>query len=76
MTQDTIDNSIKVMKQYGIVDSGDSLKEGIGAMNKARWQDFLDVMAGAGLYKKDLDVSKAFTTAFVNKGYGMEMKPK
>jgi NitT/TauT family transport system substrate-binding protein len=76
MTQDTIDSSIKVMKQYGIVDSGDSLKDGIGTMNKARWQEFLDVMAGAGLYRKDLDVSKAFTTAFVNKGYGMEMKPK
>jgi NitT/TauT family transport system substrate-binding protein len=76
MNQATIDNSIKVMKQYGIVDSGDSLKLGIGAMTKARWQDFLDVMAGAGLYKKDLDVTKAFTTAFVNQGYGLEMKPK
>ena len=76
MTQETIDNSIKVMKQYGIVDSGDSLKEGIGTMHKERWQEFLDVMAGAGLYRKDLDVSKAFTTAYVGKGYGMEAKPK
>jgi NitT/TauT family transport system substrate-binding protein len=76
MTQDTIDYSIKVMKAYGIVDSGDSLKTGIGTMTEARWQDFLDVMATSGLYAKTLDVKKAFTTQFVNNGYGMEAKPK
>lgn len=76
MKQDVIDNSIKVLKQYGIVDSGDSLTLGIGAMTAARWQDFYATMRDAGLYKPGLDVTKAFTTQFVNKGYGLDMKPK
>ena len=45
-------------------------------MTEARWKDFLDTMTGAGLYKPGLDVKQAFTTQFVNQGYGMEMKPK
>jgi len=76
MTQETIDNALKVMKAYGIADSGDSLTTGLGTMTEARWQDFLNVMTSAGLYKPGLDVKQAFTTQFVNKGYGMEMKPK
>ncbi len=65
MSQETIDNARKMMREYGIMDSGDSLKAGIGVMPEARWQEFLDVMAGAGLYKADLDVKKAFTNQFV-----------
>jgi NitT/TauT family transport system substrate-binding protein len=76
MTQDTIDNSIKVMKQYGIADSGDSLTLGLGAMTEARWKAFFDTMVQAGLYKPDLDWKGAFTLQFVNAKYGMEMKPK
>ena len=63
-----------VMKTHGIVDSGDALKEGIGAMSADRWQRFFDVMSAQGLYPKDLDWRKAFTTQFVNKKVGMAMK--
>ncbi len=76
MTQETIDNSIKVMKQYGIADSGDSLTLGLGAMSEARWKSFYDTMTEAGLYKPGLDWHRAFTLDFVNVKYGMEMKPK
>jgi len=76
MTQDTLDNSIKVMKQYGIADSGDSLTLGLGAMTEARWKAFFDTMVQVGLYKPDLAWQKAYTLDFVNKKYGMEMKPK
>jgi NitT/TauT family transport system substrate-binding protein len=76
MTQDTIDSAIGVMKQYGIADSGDSLTLGLGAMTEARWKAFFDTMVAAGVYKADLDWKKAFTLAFVNQKYGMEMKPK
>ena len=74
MTDDLIANGIAKMKQYGIVDSGDALKEGIGAMSADRWQRFFDVMSAQGLYPKDLDWRKAFTTQFVNKKVGMAMK--
>jgi NitT/TauT family transport system substrate-binding protein len=63
-----------VMKTHGIVDSGDALTLGIGAMTATRWAEFYRSMADAGVYPKGLDVTKAFTTHFVDKGVGMELK--
>jgi NitT/TauT family transport system substrate-binding protein len=76
MTQDIIDNGIKVMRQHGIVDSGDSLTMGIGAMSEARWARFLDVMVAAGVYPKGLDPKRAYTLEFVNRGVGLALRPK
>ena len=76
MTQEIIDNAIAVMKAHGIVDSGDSLTLGIGAMTKARWTGFADTMIAAGLYPKGLDASQAWTAEFVNHGAGLELRPK
>jgi NitT/TauT family transport system substrate-binding protein len=73
MTQDVLDNSILLMKQYGLVDSGDALTMGVGAMTDARWKDFYTLMANAGLYPRDMDYRKAFTTAFVNQKYAIDM---
>ena len=64
------------MLEFGIVDSGDALKLGIGAMTDARWREFADSMIKAGVYPADLDVSKAYTTQFINKGHGMHLKKK
>jgi NitT/TauT family transport system substrate-binding protein len=63
ITQDVLDYSVKVMRQNGIVDGGDPAMT--GAMTDARWKGFFDVMAGAGLYNRDLDYKKAFTLQFV-----------
>ncbi len=59
------------LKERGIVDSGDSLALGIGAMTESRWQDFFRTMASQGLYPADLDWRKAFTLRFVNQRVGM-----
>ena len=64
------------MLEYGIADSGDALKLGIGAMTDARWKEFADQMVKAGVYPADLDVTKAYTLQFVNKGHGMHLKKK
>jgi NitT/TauT family transport system substrate-binding protein len=64
------------MLEYGIVDSGDALKLGIGAMTDARWREFADSMIKAGVYPADLDVKKAYTLQFINKGHGMHLKKK
>jgi NitT/TauT family transport system substrate-binding protein len=64
----------EVMKTRGIVDSGDALKFGIGAMTDARWADFYRTMSDVGMYPKGLDVSKAYTLRFVDHGVGMDMK--
>lgn len=69
--QDVLDNSVKVMREYGIVDSGDSKMLGLGAMTDARWKGFFDVMVEAGLYPKDMDYNKGFTLQFVDQKYGL-----
>lgn len=76
MTQEIIDNGIKVMRAHGIVDSGDSLGSGIGAMTEARWAHFLEVMTQAGVYPKGLDPKRAYTLDFVNQGVGLALRPK
>ena len=76
MTQAIIDNAIKVMGEHGIVDSGDSLALGIGAMTPQRWAHFLEQMTQAGVYKPGIDSTAAFTTQFVNHKTGMELRPK
>ncbi len=59
------------MKRHGIVQSGDALTLGIGAMSADRWAEFYRTMAEAGIYPKGLDVTRAYTTQFVNKGVGL-----
>jgi len=74
MTDEQIAFSIAKLKEYGIADSGDTETLGIGAMTDQRWQDFFAFAAGAGLYPKDLDITRAYTTRFVNNKVGMELK--
>jgi NitT/TauT family transport system substrate-binding protein len=59
------------IKEYGIVDSGDAKRLGIGAMTAARWRHFFTTMAAAGVYPRTLDYAKAFTLAFVDHKVGM-----
>ncbi|MCM0019711.1 MAG: ABC transporter substrate-binding protein [Tagaea sp.] len=71
MPDDKIAHSISELNKYGIVDSGDSTRLGIGAMTDARWKSFYDAMAGAGVVRQGLDISRAYTLQFVNKRVGM-----
>ena len=73
-TDELLSYAIAKIKEYGIVDSGDSLKLGIGAMTDARWKNFFEVMSKQGLYDPKLDYTKAFTTQFVNKRVGIDMR--
>ncbi len=76
MTDALLANSIATMKEYGIVDSGDTVKLGIGAMTDAHWKSFFDKMVRAGVVKAGLDYKKAYTLQFVNKGVGVDLRPK
>jgi NitT/TauT family transport system substrate-binding protein len=76
ITDDQIDFSIKTMKERGIVDSGDTLTHGIGAMTDARWKDFFGKMVAIGMVDANTDYRKAYTLQFVNKGVGLDLKPK
>jgi NitT/TauT family transport system substrate-binding protein len=76
MTDELLAFSVGKMKEYGIVDSGDTLKDGIGAMSDARMASFFDKMVKAGVVKRDLDYRKGYTLRFVNKGVGTNLRPK
>jgi NitT/TauT family transport system substrate-binding protein len=77
VTEAEMEASVKLMKQQGIVDSGESLQNGIGAMNAARVKDFYDQMVKAGLYKAgEVDLNKVATYQFVNKKLGIDVKAK
>ena len=72
-----IEASVRLMKEQGIVDSGESLQAGIGAMNAARVKDFYEQMVKAGLYKPgEVDLAKVATYQFVNKKIGLDVKAK
>ena len=62
--------AIKVLNERGIVLSGEALTGGIGAMSDARWKAFYDSMADVDVVPKGLDVARAYTLDFVNKGIG------
>ena len=74
MTLDKTDYAIAKMKSEGIVDSGDALELGIGAMTDEKIKDFYDKMVEAGVIGAGIDYSAAYTTEFVNKKVGMELK--
>jgi len=76
MTDAMLAYSVEKMKQYGIVDSGDTLKVGIGAMTDARMKSFFDKMVRAGVVKAGIDYKRAYTLQFVNKGVGVDLRPK
>ncbi|HEY4374242.1 MAG TPA: ABC transporter substrate-binding protein [Burkholderiales bacterium] len=77
MTDDILAYALTKMKEYGIVDSGDTLTKGIGVITDARMQDFLDKMVKAGLFKPgEIDLKKVYTTKFVGHGAGLAEKKK
>jgi NitT/TauT family transport system substrate-binding protein len=76
MTDELLAYSLARMKEYGIVDSGDTLRDGIGAMTDARVASFFDKMVRAGVVRPDIDFRKAYTLRFINKGVGLDLRPK
>ena len=76
MTDELLAYSVKAMRDHGIVDSGDAVKDGIGAMSDARMASFFDKMVRAGVVRRDIDYRKAYTLRFINKGVGLDLRPK
>ena len=76
MTDDLIAHSVAKMKEFGIVDSGDALTQGVGVITEARVKSFFGKMVKAGVVKADVDWHKAIDTRFVGKKVGLELRPK
>jgi NitT/TauT family transport system substrate-binding protein len=76
MTDALLAFSLAKMKEYGIVDSGDTLRDGVGAMTDERVASFYDKMVRAGVVRQGIDFRKAYTLRFINKGVGLDLRPK
>lgn len=76
MSEDLLTYSVAKMKSLGIVDSGDAQRLGVGAMTDQRVQSFFDKMVAAGLFNPDLDFRQAYTLQFINKGVGLDLRPR
>jgi len=63
------------LKAYGIVDSGDATRQGIGVMTDDRNARFFAAMVKAGLFAPDLAYTRAYTLEFVGKGVGLDLRP-
>ena len=74
MTDDKIAYAIRRLLEVGIVDSGDALTMGIGAITEEKVGDFYNKMVSAGVIEDDIDFRTAFTPDFANKGVGMDLK--
>ncbi|MEM9351226.1 MAG: ABC transporter substrate-binding protein, partial [Pseudomonadota bacterium] len=75
MTQDKIDFAIEAMIKNGIVDSGDTLELGIGAMTDERNESFYNNMVEAGVLPAGLDFKKAYDLTWINQGLGLDLRP-
>lgn len=71
MSDEKIAYTIKAMKDYDLVSSGDAASLGIGAMTAERWQAFYDELVAAEAQPAGLDISKGYTLDFVNKGVAL-----
>src|ERR1700737_3059156 len=76
MTDELLAYSLSKMKEHGIVDSGAPLRNGIGALTTDGAASFFDKMVRAGVVRPDIDFRKAYTLRFVNKGVGLDLRPK
>ena len=73
ISDEYIQKSIPILREH--IDIGDAATKGIGAISDARMKDFYDKTVAAGLYKPgDFNYAEAYTTQFVNKGTGLELR--
>ncbi|MBX3517881.1 MAG: ABC transporter substrate-binding protein [Rhodospirillales bacterium] len=70
MTEALLTYAIDTMKANGVVESGDAVANGIGAMSESRWRSFFEIMAGQGLYPQEMAWQRAFTLQFTGREPG------
>ncbi|MFG6080091.1 ABC transporter substrate-binding protein [Paracoccus litorisediminis] len=75
MTKAKLDAEVQQMIDLGIVDSGDTLEKGIGAMSEDRLAAFQKLAVSAGLIDEGaVDLAKVADLRFVNKGTGLDIR--
>jgi len=77
MTKEKLDKEMAQFEKLGIIDVGDALTKGIGAMDMARVKSFHKLAIDSGIIEAgSVDINKVATDQFVNKGHGLDIKAK
>ncbi|MFV0490639.1 MAG: ABC transporter substrate-binding protein [Pseudorhodobacter sp.] len=75
MSVEKLDAEVAQLLDLGIIDSGDALENGIGAMSEERIRGFYDIAVSAGLIEDGaVDLAKVADLSFVNKKIGLDIK--
>lgn len=75
MTVEKLNAEMLQFERLGIIDSGDALKKGIGAMDEARIKGFYDLAVESKIIEAgSVDLSKVADMRFVNHGKGLDIK--
>jgi NitT/TauT family transport system substrate-binding protein len=67
MDDETLAYARARMIEYGLVESGDALKQGIGTMTPERWDAFATQMVALGVYKPGIDWRQGVDFRFLAK---------
>ncbi|CAI2933105.1 ABC transporter substrate-binding protein [Aminobacter niigataensis] len=77
MTDAKLDAEIAEIQRLGLVDGGDTLKVGLGAIDLKRFASWFDDLMEVGLYKPgEVDLETVVTDQFVNKGVGLDVRKR
>lgn len=75
MSKETLDAELARLKDLQLIDGGDTLEKGIGAIDMNRVKGFYELARKSGIVSgEELDMNKVATDAFVNKGAGLDIK--
>ncbi|MDD9730948.1 ABC transporter substrate-binding protein [Mameliella sp. AT18] len=75
MTVAKLDKEMAQFDKLGIIDVGEALELGIGALSAERIQAFHDLAVESGIIEAGaVDLLKVADTSFVNKGHGLDIK--
>lgn len=76
-TMEKLEAEVAQMMELGIVDTGDALELGIGAMTPERIEAFHELAVASGILEAgSVDVSRVAVFDFVNKGVGLDVKAR
>ena len=71
-----IDRLAQRFPQLVVRDAEEAVRVVLGAMTDARMKSFFDKMVKAGVVDAKVDYKKSYTLQFVNKGVGVDLRPK
>lgn len=77
MTDEKLDQEVAKLQELQMIDSGDALTKGIGALSGERLKRFNAEMVKAGVMGADeVDLRALSTEQFANKGVGLDLKAR